>query len=370
MKSEKRLMHKYDVILEDLKVAIFSGVYLPGAKLPSENELSIRYHVSRQTVRKALEILQNDGYIFAQHGRGTFCSQIKAIHHRSHNIGVVLTYLSDYIFPQVIQGLDSVFTDAGYSILLKNTKNSRSMEARCLEDLLSKNIDGLIIEPSKSQIFPSHMELYQKLDSYKIPYVFIQGSYLQMEDRPMVIMDDEKGGYLITRYLIETGHQAIAGVFKADDTQGIERHKGYVRALQESGRLYDPDLVVWYHTEDRVIHPYERIGYMALHREKNFFDAVVCYNDQIAVKARKALMENGLRVPEDISVTGYDNSLIAQNPGNGLTTIAHPQEKLGQIAAELLLKMIQSGYDSIEQKKIMIDPEIIIRESTSPKNNL
>ena len=95
-----------------------------------------------------------------------------------------MTYLSDYIFPKIIKGIDSVLTEEGYSIILKNTNNSRSKEAECLEDLLMKNVDGIIIEPSKSHIFCKHTNLYKKLDEYNIPYIFIQGSYSQMADKP------------------------------------------------------------------------------------------------------------------------------------------------------------------------------------------
>ena len=154
---EKKL--KYFDLMEDLRAQILGGEIKPGEKLPSENELSSEYDVSRQTVRKALQILQNEGYIYAEHGRGTFCSEMMRHTKKSKNIAVVTTYLSDYIFPRVIQGIDHVLTENGYSILLKNTRNSRSLEARCLEELLQKDIDGLIIEPSKSQIFCKHMNL-------------------------------------------------------------------------------------------------------------------------------------------------------------------------------------------------------------------
>ena len=93
----------------------------------------------------------------------------------SKNIAVVTTYLSDYIFPRLIQGIEQVLTANGYSIMLKTTRNSRAVEARCMEELLSKNIDGLIIEPSKTQISCRHTSLYDQMDEYGIPYVFIQG---------------------------------------------------------------------------------------------------------------------------------------------------------------------------------------------------
>lgn len=98
----------------------------------------------------------------------------------SKNIAVVTTYISDYIFPRLIQGMDNVLSESGYSIILKNTANSRQKEARCLEELLKKDIDGLIIEPSKSEMICKHRNLYQNLDKFEIPYVFIQGIYSEM----------------------------------------------------------------------------------------------------------------------------------------------------------------------------------------------
>ena len=130
---------------------------------------------------------------------------------------MVITYITDYIFPRLIQGMDHVLSANGYSIILKSTGNSRKLEARALEDILKKDVDGLIIEPSKSQLVCRHEHLYRMLDEYEIPYIFIQGIYEQMEDKPHILMDDCRGGYLVTRHLLELGHRCIAGVFKADD---------------------------------------------------------------------------------------------------------------------------------------------------------
>ena len=354
--EEKQL--KYYKMHHDLEEQIHRGELRAGDRVPSENQLAAAYQVSRQTVRKALAILEQEGYIYAMHGKGTFVSERLRPGHKSHNIAVVTTYLSDYIFPRVIQGIDDVLTAEGYSILLKNTHNSRSQEARCLEELLQKDIDGVIIEPSKSQISCRHLHLYEQLESYGIPYVFIQGCFDRMEDRPQVLMDDCRGGYMITKYLTDHGHKNIVGVFKADDMQGQNRHKGYVRALQEAEILYDPDKVVWFHTEDRKIHPYEAIREMAGKTLRGRMDAVVCYNDQTAQLVIRALQEEGLRIPEDVSVTGYDNSSLANQQGLRLTTIDHPQEKLGAMAAELLLSMIQNG-EKEEGESVLIQPMLI-----------
>lgn len=353
---------KYYILMEHLKEEILSGKIKAGDKLPSENDLSAAFGVSRHTVRKALAILENEGYVVARHGKGTFCSERMVHRLSSHNIAVITTYLSDYIFPRVIQGIHKVLTENGYSIILKSTGNSRKNEAKALEELLSKPIDGLIIEPSKSQIICRHEHLYEQFNKYEIPYVFIQGSYPQMLDTPSVLMDDERGGFLLTEHLIKSGRRDIYGIFKADDSQGAERHKGYVQALQKYGLSYLPERVVYFHTEDRKQKPELMMRQFIDNHED--MDAVVCYNDQIAADVMRTLKLKGRRIPEDVAVTGYDNSMIASDGQIPLTTIAHPQERLGEMAARLILKKLSGGSEDDIPDKVLIEPELIIRAST------
>lgn len=349
---------KNELIIRDIKKAINSGKYEANDKIPSENQLAMEYGVSRQTVRKALGRLIDEGYLYALHGSGTYVAQRIFKKRNSKNIAVVSTYMSDYIFPRVIQGINQVLDENNYSILLKTTNNSRKGEAWCMEELLSKNIDGMIIEPSQSAISCQHQVLYEQLDSMGIPYVFIQGCYESMMDKPFVMMDDVEGGRLITEYLINLGHRNIAGIFKADDIQGIFRHKGYVKALQAAGIPYNPDLVVWYHTKDRTMKPME--GLLRILESGNACHAVVCYNDEIAADIIKGLQNIGRSVPHDISVTGFDNSLLAHS--KGITTIAHPQEELGRRAAKTLIGLIDKSL-SKKDAHIMLEPKLIERKS-------
>ena len=352
---------KYYNVKEILQQQMECGKIKPGDKIPSENQLSQQFHVSRHTIRKALAILEDEGWIVAEHGRGTFCLDHKRKKKVSKNIAVVTTYLSDYIFPRLIQGIDEVLTKNGYSIILKNTYNSRKNEELALQDIVTKEVDGLIIEPSKSAIFCQHIKQYKMLERLGIPYIFIQGSYPQMKEVASIVMDDVKGAYLLTKYLITLGHKKIAGIFKIDDMQGNNRHKGYVQALNEAGMIYNPDYVILYHTEDRRKKPKLEVKKWI---EKNEgIDAIVCYNDQVAWDIMNQLKEMEIHVPSDISITGYDNSIPLEQEGIQLTTIAHPKEQLGQMAAQLILEKINEINDENSKVSRVIEPQIIIGNS-------
>ena len=330
---------KYFSLMEQLKADIVSGAICPGEKLPSENELSQKYSLSRHTVRKALGILEQDGYVEAFHGKGTFCSENMSHIRKSKNIAVVTTYISDYIFPRLIQGMDNVLSESGYSIILKNTGNSRQKEAKCLEELLKKDIDGLIIEPSKSEMVCKHRNLYQNLDKFQIPYVFIQGIYSEMKEKPHILMDDARGGYLVTRYLTELGHRNIMGFFKADDMQGLERFKGFIQCLSDYGVKYDDDCVRWYSTKD-MADVFSKKGMLHIYRRTKDCTAMLIYNDEVAGYYLEFLTERGISVPKDLSVVSFDDAELQQAQGVKLLSVVHPQYKLGRITAKNLLRMM------------------------------
>lgn len=357
---EKQTSVKYSIIADNIKKRIIEGTIKSGDKISSENELCKEYGVSRHTVRKALSVLINEQYLTPIHGKGTFCTDKYLGSYPSNNIGVITTYISDYIFPHIIRGIDMVLEREGYSIILKNTANNQAMEAKCLEDILSKNIDGLIIEPSKSEIFNRNKILFKQLEDMKIPYVFMQGVYLGMEDRPSVILNDARGGYLATKYLLELNHKNIIGIFKIDDNQGSGRHKGYIQALTEFGVYYDPQKAICFHTEDRKTKPAAALKHMLDTGMK--IDGIVCYNDQIALTVFKVLQERNIRVPDDISIVGYDNSFIAENNSVRFTSINHPKEDFGIQTAELLLEMIRNPDNNMNIHRV-IEPELIIGES-------
>ena len=154
-----------------------------------------------------------------------------------------------------------------------------------------------------------------------------------------------------------------------EQANGTDWYKGTANAIyQNIGFIdsYDPEYVIWFHTEDRKTKPSLMLS-MLLDSKKSV-DAAVCYNDQIALAGISMQEEKGISVPEDIAVTGYDNSLIGQSSPIGFSTIAHPQEKLGEMAAELILEKIRKVPEEESRVKRLIYPELIVRESTAGKN--
>lgn len=379
---------KYYKLMEYLRDEMLTGRIMPGDKIPSENMLAEKFSLSRHTVRKSIAILANEGLLYTEHGRGTFSSGVLRKSRDSKNIGVITTYISEYIFPQVISGIDEVLSQSGYSIILKNTGNDHLKEVVCLKDILDKDIAGLIVEPTRSALYTQNIKYYETLDSYGIPYVFIHGCYDQLSGKPCVLVDDSGGMFKLVSYLVKTSHRNICGIFKADDVQGLNRHKGYVKALSESGLNYDPEKVIWFHTEDRDTKPFAALKSMIDNGAK--IDAVTCYNDEIAFEIVKLLTEAGIKVPQDISVTGFDDSYLAQSCPVKLTTVRHPKKDLGFEAASMVLQMISEGAGGIGTGSMgtggtevigdsshirttspmvkVFKPEIILRDSTSDKN--
>ncbi|MBM7582931.1 GntR family transcriptional regulator of arabinose operon [Caldicoprobacter guelmensis] len=329
-----------------------------GDRIFSENELAKKFNISRHTVRQAIGELVNEGWVYRVHGKGTFvgngpCGREE----KTHTIGVITTYLNDYIFPSIVRGIDSVLLAQGYNMLLSCTYNQHQMERLCLENLRNHPIAGLIVEPTKSALPNPNLDLYQELRQKNIPILFIHGCYNDF-DCSYVVEDDIWAGYIATKHLIELGHTKIGGIFKKDDIQGHYRFAGFKKALEETGLEVVSSRVLWFDTEDAI--DFESCMLQPLMHLLQGCSGIVCYNDQVAIKVIDVLRGMNLSVPEDISLVSFDDSQLAVASEVKLTTVAHPQEELGQQAATALLDMIQG-----KQKRINIKmrPELVIRGS-------
>ena len=151
---------KYIHLFEELKRRILQGEYQNGQRLPGENEMAGEFSMSRQTVRQALSLLEQEGFIQRRQGSGTYVRRVERRRERSWNVGVMATYISEYIFPSILRGIEGELSEEGFFPLLSATKNRVDNERRILEDYMEKRVDGLIVEGTKIALPNPNLHLY------------------------------------------------------------------------------------------------------------------------------------------------------------------------------------------------------------------
>ncbi|WP_040950929.1 GntR family transcriptional regulator [Gorillibacterium massiliense] len=354
---------KYQIILEDIKSDILSGAYGVGEQIPTELALQIKYSVSRQTVRKAILDLSKEGFLRSEKGSGIYVSnQYRAKAGGNANkrtIGVITTYISDYIFPSIIRGIESRLNEDNYSLLLASTNNDVAQEKKALEMMLSFGVDGLIIEPTKSNLYNPNIAYYLSFKEQDVPLIMINAYYEELEV-PYLCLDDVKSSYLATKELISKGHTQIGIIAKMDDLQGKYRMKGFIKALGEAKLRFQPEHVLSFDTESKMNLSANIKQFLS--ENKDQLTAIVCYNDEVGLEVVNVCRQLELSVPEDLSIIGQDNSYIAKNANIKLTTLTHPQEQMGRDAAEWVIKKLQGKKDlpnSTYYQPVLIEGETV-----------
>jgi GntR family transcriptional regulator, arabinose operon transcriptional repressor len=336
---------KYQVIIDDIKAKILSGEYSTGEQISTESVMQERYNVSRHTVRKAILELSNEGFLRSEKGSGTYVSnqyQSKSSRNSNKTIGVITTYISDYIFPSIIRGIERRLNEDNYSLLLASTNNDVEQEKRALEMMLSYGVDGLIIEPTKSNQYNPNIAYYLSFKEQDVPFTMINAYYEEL-DVPFFRLDDVKSSYLATKELISKGHTQIGLISKMDDLQGKYRMKGYIKAIGEEKLRFRPEHVISFTTETKADLHSSLITF--LEENRDVLTAVVCYNDEVGLELAKVCRQLDISIPEQLSITGQDNSYIARNANIKLTTLTHPQEQMGRDAADWVIKKLQGKKD-------------------------
>ena len=353
---------KYLNIVEWAKEYIKANHLHEGAKFYSEKELCDIHGVSRQTVRQALMTLENENIIWRKRGSGTFIrSSAKSVIPSNFTVGVISTYFSDYIFPSIVTGIDKVLKENDIVMQLSITPNQVADETRALKTMLSQDIKGLIIEPSKSALPNPNMKLYERVREMNIPVVFFNAKY-QWADFPCVAMDDVTAGRIVTEHLWDIGHRRISGIFALDDIQGHKRYSGYMDALLKHNAPAAEQNVLWYSTSERKT--FFSLSEERILRLLKDSTAIVCYNDNIAVSLLTFCKKHGISVPDDISIVGIDNAKLARICEVPLTTATHPHQLLGERTAQKLMEAITDP--GAYQKDELFTPELIVRKSTKP----
>lgn len=353
---------KYIQVKKLIEKSVEEAMISSGDRMPSESKLTEKYNVSRHTVRKALDMLEREGVIEKKQGIGTF---YRGMSSRSGNIGFISISLYDYIFADILSGADDILHQKGYQIILGNSQDNLDRERTILEQFLEKDIDGLIIEPAKSALSHSNLTLLQDLLEREIPIVTLDSKYSDKHFNSVVV-NDQLGGSIAANHLIKLGHKRIAIIYKNIHNPALERLHGYKQALNKESIPIQKELIRAYHNSEFEKHDLFEKEIRSICRNlinlKRPPTAIFCFNDQIAVLVKEILSEQGVGVPEDISLIGFDDSSLVNLNTISIASVSHPKQAAGKKAAEILLSEIENGQINSAINKIF-EPKLVKRDS-------
>ncbi len=350
----------YQQIVSDIRSRIAAGSYKENDCIGSHQELAKRYDVSLITVKRALNELINEGLLYSRVGKGTFVAGRSpfVIHSKHKTIGIVLNDLKSPFFSLIVHSFEERAYQLGYNILLSTSSDRLEKEEIQIRRFRDLGVDGLLIASlaRRYRATPS----IRKLQQENFPYVMV--SYVEDEDVNYVGADHERGAFMATEHLIKLGYDTIGYINgEAGNLLGDLRKRGYLRALQHYNLEANDDFVFLLRAgggEEDFRSGYE-IGKSVIERNKRP-RAMFVYNDLAALGFQQALLENGLRVPEDIAIVGFDNIKRGPIAVVPLTTIAQPTDQIGALAFDKLSMMIQG--QSVASRSILA-PKLIVRRS-------
>ena len=273
---------------------------------------------------------------------------------RTNRIGVIAPYISRWFFSQAINGIEQSLREVGMDLLLYNFSQVDARQRIFQQKQLRGKVDAIIVVS-----MPPTDEEFTSLLSLGIPITTIGFNHIGCSS---ISIDDVLGGKVATKHLTDLGHREIAVLSGQRETAynfdvSGNRNKGYLEALNEVGVEWDPELEI---SGDFNIYTSE-IAMDAFLRRKKLPTAIFCHSDEMAFGALKAIRNKGMRVPEDISVIGFDDHDIAQYIG--LTTVAQPPQFEGQVAAAAAIAEIANP--ALERRKIVVPLSLMVRETTA-----
>lgn len=274
---------------------------------------------------------------------------------RTNSIGVVVSSISDPFIAEVVGGLEEVTSARGYSLILATSQGDPEREIKMVRTFEERRVDGVVLTGG-SHLGPGYAPL---LAGMNIPVVVMNGQRTA-SFAYSVAVDNVAAGHAAVRFLAQLGHRRIAYI---GDRSGCEsntaRQAGYRQGLTAHELPYAPELV-------RVGDAQPESGLLAMEQLLSLPEpptAVFCYDDLTALGALSAITRRHLRVPEDISVVGFDDLLIASYTQPPLTTIRQPKRLMGQLAGETLFNLL-AGTRPPDTRRL--PTELIVRESTAP----
>ena len=275
---------------------------------------------------------------------------------KTHTIGVIVADIANPYFGALVKGVEKEARKRRYSVILLNTDEDYERECEAIQVVLEERVDGIIISPTQKET-----GTVKNLLQLGIPFVLFGRRFSDLKTN-YVVTDDVHGGFLATEHLISLGHRRIGMINgPIHISSAKERFQGYQEALERYGLKPDQPLV----TAGAVT---MEDGYevaKSLLNKNPRPTAIFAFSDFVSFGVMKAIREAGLKVPEDISVVGYDDNQFASCSETPLTTIHIPKEELGINAAKVLKEQF---VDNQPIKQVELPVDLIVRQSTSACN--
>ena len=281
------------------------------------------------------------------------------------SIGIILKDLNYPFYTSIASGAKEYANSKGYSLIVTSSENDHECEKKFSHFFSAKDIKGTIIAPIVEG--SAEIEHLFKLKMINYPFVLLED--VKGIQANVVAIDNLRAIKKAVKYLIDSGHSKIvhfAGPPQSSHTQ--ERIEGFRHAFSERTLVFNKDMIVSVGSkyEESYI---KTIEYFKNKNKKDFPTAIVCFNDQQALAVLAALKELKISVPEDISIIGNDDIYYAKIYPVSLTTIRAPQYEIGQRAAEILIRNIESST-ILPIERVVLDTELIVRESTKVLNSV
>ncbi|MBD1382041.1 LacI family DNA-binding transcriptional regulator [Metabacillus arenae] len=305
--------------------------------------------IKKETKEKILEEMKRLNYSPNANARSL-------IQKKSNIIGLMLSDITDPFFSEVALGVEEVSSKSGYQVIYGNTFLNLEKEKRFLSSLLERKIDGLIMKPGKLD-----EELLRLIEQLEIPIVFLRK--LRENEQHLNVssidVNHYKAAYRAVEYLIKLGHVNIGFIGMSKDVSEEEdRLKGFLDCLENHNINYTDDNIIISGTGIE----HGGTGVKQLLNKKSNITAIFTANDLLAIGALEWLVKNNYKVPENISVVGFENLEISSLHWINLTTVDLPRKKIGIQAAEMLMNMVSS--DHVKKEEVELDTKLIIRKST------
>lgn len=307
------------------------------------------YPVKDETREKIENAIEKLGYVPNEIARSLILKS-------TSNIGIVVPSITNLFFSTIVEEINRILLSKGFTMSLYSTEGDPDVEKAVVDSITSRNMAGIIaIDPSIENLENSFFS-----DLYKdIPTIIINGN-TDKYDNNFVSYDEEAGAMEAFKYLLDSGHLKISFI-RGDKSLSYDlKEKAYREFIKSNNLAYENVVYVGKGNSLEVI---EKTGEIIedLLNSKDCGSAIFACNDLMAVGVLKACNNLNIRVPEDISIIGFDNTLLSSITHPRITTIDLKMKKVGKSAARELVKMIRGKYK--KTKKIIYDTELIIRES-------